>query len=144
MSTDTKTAAAVEKVTKATSDPEVRTARRIEIGHAIHQGDVYLHRVADSHPHGKELGSRQVAVGTTVGSRHVVEGEGVMVFAGQQLPPGVKEPEWVAQGSILGPVVVADGPFNLAHPEHAHHALPKGTYQVTYQADFQTQQRVAD
>lgn len=142
--TATKTAEAVEKVTNTTPDAEVRTARRIEIGHAIHQGDVYLHRVADDHPRGKELGSRQVAVGTTVGSRHVVEGDGVKVFAGQKLPPGVEEPAWVQQGSILGPVVVAEGPFNLTHPEHAHHALPKGTYQVTYQADFATQQRVLD
>lgn len=144
MSSATKTADAVEQVTKATADPEVRTARRIEIGHAIHQGDVYLHRVADTHARGKELGTRQVAVGTTVGSRHVVEGEDVRVYEGAALPPGVKEPEWVARGSILGPVVVAEQPFALTHPEHAHHALPPGCYQVTYQADFQTQRRVAD
>lgn len=144
MSTEVETAQAVEKVTKAASDPEVRTARRIEIGHAIHQGDVYLHRVADGHPRGKELGSRQVAVGTAVGSRHIVEGDGVKVFGGQKLPPGVVPPLWVAEGSLLGPLVEATGPFVLTHPEHAHHALPAGCYQVTYQADHDTQQRVED
>lgn len=135
---------AFEAINTAKPSPEVRTCRRIEVGFVVQQGDCYLHRVKDSHPHGSELGTRQVAVGTTIGSRHVVEGEGVSVFAGTKLPPGFKEAPALRQGSLLGPVVVADEPFVLTHPEHAHHRLPVGVYQVTYQADFVSMRAVVD
>lgn len=150
MSTDTlsvpRTAEhAIERIASAKPDPNVRVTRSIEIGQAIHQGDVYLHRVRDDHPRGKAWGSRQVAIGTQVGSRHIVEGNNVAVFAGEKLPPGVGEPDFVRRGDTLGPVVVVgEGGCVLAHPEHAHHQLPEGTYQTTYQADFSTQQRVVD
>lgn len=134
----------LDAITKAKPDAEVRTCRRAVAGETvIHQGDVYLFCVADDHPRGKETGARQVAVGTTVGSRHVVEGP-VTVYEGRALPPGVSTPEWTTESEILGPVVVAREAFVLTHPEHAHHELPAGTYQVTYQADFSTRQRVQD
>lgn len=34
--------------------------------------------------------------------------------------------------------------FVLTHPEHAHHQLPAGRYQVTYQADMVSMRAVAD
>lgn len=131
---------AVEKIKQSVPDTETRVCRRIEIGAAAHQGDVYLHRVRADHPRGEALGTRQVAVGTTVGSRHVVEGEGVAVYAGKAFQPSQKRKEL----ALLGPVVVADKSFTLTHPEHAHHVLPAGTYQVTYQWDEATMGRVAD
>lgn len=134
----------VEKVASAPPDAEVRVCRRIKVGHAVQQGDVYLHRVEDAHPRGAELGTRQVAVGTTVGSRHVAAGEGVEVFAGVELPSWVTPREEFGASAYLGPVVVARGPWMLTHPEHAHHALPSGTYQVTYQIDERTRRRVED
>lgn len=151
----TKMIETVEKIASTTPDAEVRACRRIEVGHAVHQGDVYLHRVADAHPRGAELGTRQVAVGTTVGSRHVAEGEGVKVYAGAKVPPSVDK--WLAskaggqvedkaafRAAVLGPVVVATGPWALTHPEHAHHSLPAGCWQVTYQVDETTGERVRD
>lgn len=132
----------------AAACPKVRVLRRIEVGQAIHQGDVYMHRVADDHPRGDELGTCQVAVGDTQGSRHVAEGE-VHVFAGVALPATFQRPAWIesdeqARSIFLGPVVVADAPWCLTHPEHAHHRLPAGAYQVTYQADQMARARVAD
>lgn len=137
-------AEAVERVAKAAADTETRTTRRIEVGSVVHQGDVYLHRVDDGHKRGDKLGTRQVAVGTTVGSRHVVEGDGVSVFAGVALPAWVTARAEFGAAAYLGPVVVAEESFVLTHPEHAHHALPAGTYQVTYQVDETTRRRVAD
>lgn len=137
------TKTAVEKVTKTGPDMEVRVCRKIEIGSVLHQGDVYVHCVESDHPRGKEVGSRQVAVGSTVGARHVAEGAGVKVFEGKLLP------DWVTPGDfqvsdLLGPVIVADDTWNLAHPEHAHHSIPAGTYQITYQGDWATKTRVLD
>lgn len=134
---------AIEAITKAVPETDLRICRRIEIGKAIHQGDVYVHRVADDHPSGAALGSRQVAVGSQVGARHIADGP-LVVLAGVRLPPTVTEPDWVEKGALLGPVVHASGPWTLTHPEHAHHRLPAGTYQVTYQADATTRRRVVD
>lgn len=133
----------IEKIAKAVPDTDIRICRRIEVGRAVQQGDVYLHRVADNHPRGKELGTRQVALGTTVGARHVAEGK-VAVYEGKQLPEWVTEPDWLEPGALLGPVVVGLETWPLTHPEHPHHRLPAGTYQVTYQADYATRKRVVD
>lgn len=142
----TKTIEQIEAVTSHKPDTERRVLRRCEIGKAIHQGDVYLHRVADDHPRGKPWGSRQVAIGTQVGSRHVVVGDGVEVFAGVESACKKLLPKFTDEQrrACTGPVVVATAPFVLEHPEHAHHALPAGTYQVSYQWDEATMARVAD
>lgn len=130
--------------------PDLRELPR-SVGQVAHQGDVYLHRVKDDHPRGKLLGTRQIAVGTTVGSRHVVEGH-VEVYEGVELPPGFRLPsgqvdgrKWQARTEdVLGPVVVWRAAGVLTHPEHAHHACEVGVDQVTYQYDWATRARVQD
>ena len=138
---------AVARVSESTPDAEVRVLRRIEVGQVIHQGDVYVHRIADDAPRGKEMGTRQVAVGDTQGSRHVAEGD-VSVFEGDALPEWFEAPGWLGgappESIFLGPVVVAESAWTLTHPEHAHHRLPAGVYQVTYQADARARARMAD
>lgn len=146
MTTDT---AQIEKTMQAmreTTDPQLRVCRRIEIGQNVQQGDVYLWRVADTHPRGKQRaeGERQVAVGTTIGARHVAEGDAIAVFEGKQLPEGVKFQNSNANQACLGPVVAAPEGLTLTHPEHAHFRMPAGTYQVTYQIDERTQRAVQD
>ena len=132
---------AVQNIMNTKADTEVRNLRRMEINSAIQQGDVYLHRVDVSHPRGDKLGTRQVAVGDNIGARHVVEGK-ISVFSGKKLPETFKSQEF--KNELLGPVVVAEDKFTLGHPEHAHHCLPAGTYQVTYQLDYATKERVQD
>lgn len=133
----------VQRVIDHVFDPSIRETGNLEVGQVIHQGDVYLHVVPNDWPRGKQRGSRQVAIGTSVGSRHVVEGD-VTVWEGVKLPGWVKPPEFVNAEELLGPVVVCDGPLYLTHPEHPHHKSDGKTFQVTYQADFTTQRRVAD
>lgn len=134
----------LELIASSVPDTETRNCRRIEIGTAIHQGDVYVHRVADDWERGAPIGSRQVAVGTNIGSRHIAEGSGVTVYAGKKLPDYMTPHADIAPGDLLGPVVVATETWTLTHPEHAHHCLPAGTYQVTYQGDLLTRRRVVD
>jgi hypothetical protein len=135
---------AIEKVLKHTADAQVRVTRRIEIGKAVQQGDIYLHRVAAGHPRGDLLGTRKLAIGEGEGSRHFAEGDGVEVYQGLALPPEMKEPDWVEPGALLGPIVVAPAQLTVTHPVHPHHVLPAGTYQVTDQADDSTRRRVVD
>ncbi len=134
---------AVAEVMAAKPDNEVRVCRRIEVGSNLHQGDVYIHKVEDSHPRGSKTGTRQVAVGNTVGARHIAVGK-LEVFAGSILPAYMTPAQDVPVEAYLGPVVVADEDWTLEHPEHANHRLPAGTYQVTYQVDPVEQRRVLD
>jgi len=136
---------AVEKVTRAKHDPDVRIIRRMEIGSVIQQGDLYVHRLPEKHARGKQIaaGKAQVALGDNMGARHVAEGE-IAVFASTTLPAGVKAPMDVSASEICGPVVVARDTWSLTHPEHAHFTLPAGVYGVTYQYDPRTMRRVQD
>lgn len=133
---------ALHAIESHVSEPELRECDR-KIGNVAHQGDVYLTRVRADHPRGKLLGTRQIAVGTSVGSRHVVEGN-VEVYEGVELPPGFKLPDGARKEDMLGPVVVTLSDAVLTHPEHAHHALGCGVDQVTYQWDETTRARQQD
>lgn len=133
---------ALIKIEEAPAFPELRT-EAAKIGEILMQGDVFLTRVPKDWPRGELLGTRQIAVGTGIGSRHIVEGD-VKVYAGKKLPDGFKLPEDARIEDMLGPVVEAGSETILTHPEHAHHALVEGCYAVTYQWDMATRARVAD
>lgn len=136
--------ALIEAAAKAATEG-IRVCTSCKIGEVpAHQGDVYIHRVPDNVERGALWGSQQVAVGTTTGSRHVAEGEGVEVYHSKGLPKAVKPAPDVPASAYQGPIVVAPNGFTLTHPEHAHHVLPAGTYQVTYQVDVVRQARVQD
>jgi hypothetical protein len=103
----------------------LREIARIEIGQAIRQGDVYVRCLASlPAERGKETSVRQLAPGTTQGSRHCVEGECKIHGAPEDAD------------RLTGPIIEALGQVVITHPEHAHFALPAGFYQVTYQRDF--------
>ncbi len=136
----------IETITNHKPDVEMRIARRLEVGTGIQQGDVYVIRMPDKTPHGALRGSNQVALGTNIGARHVAEGPRVRVFesvAGMcnHIIEGFSENQITA---CAGPIVEAEEPWVLTHPEHAHHTIPAGTFQVFYQWDEVRMGRVAD
>ncbi len=116
----------------ATEAPEVRIHAKLAVGDIAHQGDVYLQRIK-SIPKGwtAKTANRQLAPGTTQGSRHCVAGD-VELLA----PPKGADP-------LLGPVIVAKDGCTITHPEHAHHELPAGIYQTGYQLDQAEKERRA-
>ena len=108
-----------------------RSGDWIDTGAGVcHQGDVYVHAVPSTHPHGRPLETRQIAFGTTQGSRHILEGD-VQVFEGTALPEGV------LPRTPLGPFfLVGPGGARLTHPEHSHWVLvPNTAKQTTLQLD---------
>lgn len=139
----------VEKAVKAVRDckpnTKVRVIKNVDIGKSVRQGDVYIHRVDDKHPHGKRIGSKlvQIALGTSNGARHMAKGA-VKVYTGTQLTEWVSPPQNVQASEITGPLIVAEKEWMVAHCEHPNFKLPKGTYQVTYQYDPKTMRRVQD
>lgn len=143
----------IEKDAEAKNRPEIRDLSKLEIpGDWARQGDVSLILVPADHPRGKLRGERQVAVGTSVGSRHVAEGA-VVLYEG--VDAAIDAVQRLGHKNRLvrpqvGPVIVVSGPWALTHPEHAHCgndvATPEAprTYQVAYQLDAQTQRAVQD
>ncbi len=121
------------------ADMEIRDNTGMGNGEVAHQGDVYIVRVQkhqdvyevhqDLWPQSKKRGpftvNRQLVPGNTKGSRHVVEGDKVKVYA---VPEG--------SSPLEGPTIEAEGEWTLTHPEHAHHKFGAGTYVAIFQRDF--------
>lgn len=137
-----KTAEIVKELTEKAlklNKKENRIIKEWPIGKSVRQGDLYLHRVELNHLIGDELNIRQIADGTSIGSRHVLLGD-VRVYQGKQLPSYVNK---------LWPLGCAFDVGNegatVTHPEHAHIDIcVKGRYVVTHQMDMQTMRRVSD
>jgi hypothetical protein len=109
--------------------PETRIVREdmIPYGKVIRQGDVYLRRLPiDEHVrHAGPAKTRQLAPGTSTGSRHVVtEDRGAQVLDRQD------------PGPLDGPLVLAPSGFYLSHPKHADiDCRAPGCYEVTFPVD---------
>jgi hypothetical protein len=110
----------------------------IEPGDVIRQGDIYL--VALAKPlEGKPYGSRQLAPGTTQGSRHIVDGKCRVIEPDRTTATKALNhliPTTTGVEQFLGPVILADEPITITHPEHGDRTLPKGSYLVVYQRAF--------
>lgn len=158
---------AVETVERAATKPDttVRNGRALKIGEYIRQGDVYILRV-DGRALNKqakvEVTDRNLAAGGGNVVRHQAVGDKIKVYqtllSADKLKVLAKE---TVDGQevealkpllsllpsatpLLGPTVVSEEDWTLEHVEHAHCQLPAGTFQVIWQMDERSKQRVAD
>ena len=121
--------------------PDVKRIATMRRGESIRQGDVYLTRISSIPARIESVTlDRQLAPGTTKGSRHIVAAKSkATIYA----PPP-------SSTDLSGPTI--DCPTRrlvIEHPEHGWIDLPRGTYQVTYQRDYKRERaeelrRVAD
>lgn len=128
---------ALEILSKCTPNT---SPRQYVPGNVMQQGDIYIHPVPMDHPHGPSMGAhRQLAIGDTKGSRHMIEGD-VEVFY------GTTAPDYVDQATPLGPMFfVRSGLAKAPHPEHPEwQGITLGAYQVTHQINPLTGERVTD
>lgn len=135
MTDTTNTKALIERITRQSEQhtADLRVLTELSIHQMVRQGDIYIQRVADTYGRGERTEDRQLAPGNTKGSRHVVEG--AVVY---------RPTEEQGRDPMHGPVVVADAPWRVTHPEHCDYELPAGTYRVGYQMDPRTRERVMD
>lgn len=135
-------AEAYRQVAEATESTELQDTRfldTIKVGEFVRQGDLYIERI-ESAPEGcKPSQDKQLAPGTTQGSRHVVEGAEVFRHPKQGQIERRGEKHY-----CYGPVIECKDFATITHPEHAHISLPAGIYQISYQVDTQQMRRVAD
>jgi hypothetical protein len=106
----------------------------IAVNQWVRQGDIYIRRI-EKITGEKRLSFRQLAPGTSKGSRHIVSEKPTIFegYTGKDIPDLQK-----------GPQIESKERFEVTHPEHANYSLPSGCYQVTYQTDFVRQTRVRD
>lgn len=104
------------------------------LGDNIRQGDIFLTCI-ESLPKGKPSQVRQLAPGTTQGSRHILFGEVQIVEHEQPVLNGKGE---AINSVLVGPAfkVLCDK-GGVEHPEHGDFQLPKGScWQATYQQAY--------
>jgi hypothetical protein len=92
-------------------------------GDAYAQGDVLIVYVADELPSNWKEDIRQLkqlAPGTSQGSRHIAEGP-VTIYENR------------TRDELIGPRLFATGEWTLTHPEHGDRTFGPGAYEVRYQ-----------
>jgi hypothetical protein len=122
--------------TAKTHKSNERFVRTMKIGQWFAQGDLDIVRISKKDfdtSRGKKTSERQLAPGTTKGSRHTTDGN-VLVYTNKD------------HDALRGPVINATSRWNVRHPEHANVSLPQGYYRIDYQRDFafEERQRVID
>jgi len=122
--------------------PEVRVITAMKIGEVVRQGDIYIERVPDIASKGKAVKSRQLAPGTTKGSRHIVD-ESPSVTLWESKPRLDNKAAFQ-----VGPAIEAKGDFSITHPEHAWIKFVVGKetrfFQVWFQSDYARKERAQD
>ena len=115
------------------SDAKQKFPEAASVGDFVRQGDCYFTLLAGV-PTGATVEknpSKQLAPGTTQGSRHCLSRlTGVTVYR-------LKNP--TAYG---GPVLQVDKSVTITHPEHGNWVLPPGCYGVGYQRTEDSEGRI--
>lgn len=136
----------IDRIQAASASPITDTRvypDNIPVGSGGDQGDLIIRRLPDDFDVSRlqKVSVRQLAPGTTQGSRHIVE-EGVEVYA----PANINTVVEVTTGKFkhVGHVLKSAERFRIEHPEHAAHSLPAGCWEISHQVDLQSMQRVKD
>jgi len=121
---------------------KVRVVKDLKVGECYRQGDLYIFKVADNHPVGKELKRCQLADGESIGQRHLLAGD-FKIYEGKQAPIKMSGLH-VQKGLGYAFDVLKPGAINI-HPEHDNFKFEQcGRFQVMHQVDLMTLKRVAD
>lgn len=124
----------VKKSGEKIKNDETAVVGTVSAGDVIRQGDLYMVAIG-SLPNGQRTNQRQLAPGTSQGSRHVIEGDVEIYDADKtavidlvnaacpatrgKLVPRRDEP-------LIGPVFRTVERCQVTHPEHGWRVLPDG------------------
>lgn len=134
-----------EYATKKANKRDRHVPKNFPLDKKIRQGDIYITRI--KHPENmentyKDYGDNQLAPGFSEGSRHIASGNNIKLFT--LIDKSQKEGQDRINPITLGPVIINDEPSVITHPTHGNVHLPPGAWQITYQLDFASKQRVRD
>lgn len=117
-----------------------------EVGYRSHQGDLIIIRIASLPPSARPRENRQLAEGTTQGSRHILARGTPYDCDAAEVAEAIKSAtkRMVAE-QYIGPVFVSpDAPTenDLTHPEHGDQGFPAGAVcAVVYQRNLDAEER---
>lgn len=136
----TKQLAALKRSAAKKSKAATEVIGTASIGDVIRQGDLYL-VCLDVAPKGKAAKSRQLAPGSTQGSRHVAEGDCEVCEPASRAAIAEKVNAVVRGATVpeelVGPIVFVGNEATITHPEHGHKVLPSDSvWAVVFQRAF--------
>jgi hypothetical protein len=115
------------------------------VGSVSHQGDLILVRITTLPSSYTKADSRQLAIGTTQGARHVLlPGPDVMVCDSANVVMAIAK---VCRGvqlseDLIGPVISSKGLAEIDHPEHGNQRfVGKMTIACVYQRNLDSEER---
>jgi hypothetical protein len=112
-------------------------------GDVVVQGDVYLVCLDAEPTITGPANSRQLAPGTTQGSRHIVVGECDVLTVDADSATEILNrliPATKPHDQFIGPLVRAPRGCEVTHPEHGDRVLPAGTYLAVFQRSYLEQE----
>jgi len=117
-----------------------------ETGDVSHQGDLIIVRIAALPASAKPRADRQLAIGDTQGSRHVMTRGEVYDADANEVAEAILAATGHRVGAqYIGPVFVSpESPtaHDLTHPEHGHQGFPAGAVcAVVYQRNLDAEER---
>jgi hypothetical protein len=132
--------AALRQVTGAAEkikNDETAAIGTVSRGDVIRQGDLYIVAVGFLPATMVEVQDRQLAPGSSQGSRHTLRGEcRVFKAASGDVAAVIREalPKADVPIELIGPVFRTIGEVELQHPEHGNRVIPAGEcFAVVYQ-----------
>jgi hypothetical protein len=131
----------VREAAEKICNDETAAIGTVSPGDVIRQGDIYIVAIRELPKLSKPIKDRQLAPGTTPGSRHVLVGDCEVYEADKaevmaELFKVVRGVE-IAGEQLIGPVFKTIGQVEVDHPEHGNRVLPAGEcFAVVYQRAF--------
>jgi hypothetical protein len=129
----------VQRRAERIRNDEIAVVGTVSKGDVVRQGDLYLVALPELPVSRTKTCERQLAPGSTQGSRHVLEGEcevfsvnpnDVLPLIAAALAPAKTE----LYAELVGPVFRTLGETTVTHPEHGDRVLPAGEcFAVIYQ-----------
>jgi hypothetical protein len=132
----------VQEVAERIRNDEVATVGTVSAGDVVRQGDLYLVALAKLPERRQPTTNRQLAPGTSQGSRHVLHGlcevfivepDDVLPLIAAALQPAAVD----LHAELVGPVFRNLEEVTITHPEHGDRVLPAGeVFATIYQRAF--------
>ena len=134
----------LQKHAESIKSGESQTVGTASLGDVVRQGDLYLTVIEVLPPSAKKVKEKQLAPGTTQGSRHVASAQLYEVDK-REIAEAIVKANLKASMDVerfVGPVVVFDKASPVTHPEHGWVTMPAGSVcAVTYQRNLDQEEK---
>lgn len=106
----------------------------LSVGDVVRQGDLYLVNIGDTPTKGEVSNDRQLAVGNTIGARHIAEGSCIVRRGPETVEAlhGLGGAHAAVPVELVGGSLEIRGKTTITHPDHGHKTFNEPTNVVWY------------